>query len=117
MVSLRTVQKEGKDCVSCGKRFYANNATQNRCKKACRRREAPEPVKFCGVDGEGSGKDPSKYVLLGCGQEQIDNPQGLTWKECFQFLYSQFQSRPKGTAFVGFYLGYDFTQILKSLPQ
>lgn len=117
MVSLTVVQKEGRVCVSCGKGFYANNSTQDRCKKACRRREAPQPVKFCGVDGEGSGKDPSKYVLLGCGQEQIDNPEGLTWKECFQFLYSQFESHPKGTAFVGFYLGYDFTQILKSLPQ
>jgi hypothetical protein len=116
-MKLGTVQKEGRTCVSCGKGFFANNSTQERCKKACRRREAPQPVKFCGVDGEGSGRDPSRYVLLGCGQEQIARPEGLAWKECFEFLYAQFEAHPKGTAFVGFYLGYDFTQILKSMPQ
>lgn len=116
-MKLSVVQKEGRTCVSCGKGFYATTSTQERCKKACRRRGAPAPVTFRGVDGEGSGKDPSKYVLLGCGQEQIDNPNGLSWKECFEFLYRAYQMHPKGTAFVGFYLGYDFTQILKSLPQ
>lgn len=72
---------------------------------------------FVGIDGEGagSGKD-HRYVLLGCGDEYIENMEGLDWKTCFQFLYNCFQERPHA-AFVGFFLGYDFTQILKTLPE
>jgi hypothetical protein len=117
VVSLEAVELERGICVSCGKEFPRRQPSQERCKKACRWREGPTPVTFCAVDGEGSGRDPSKYVLLGCGQEQIDNPDGLSWKECFEFLYRQFESKPKGTAFVGFFLGYDFVQMLKSMPE
>lgn len=119
LVSLTfdVVELEKRECVSCGKEFHAKQPDQTRCKKACRWREAPDPVSFCAIDGEGSGRDPSKYVLLGCGQEQISDPEGLGWKSCFEFLYAQFQSKPKGTAFIGFCLGYDFTQILKSMPE
>lgn len=116
-LSFAAVELERRECVSCGEWFSAGGKGQIRCRKGCRRREGPEPVKFCGVDGEGSGKDPSLYVLLGCGQRQISNPQGLSWKECFEFLYQEFQAHPKGTAFIGFYLGYDFVQMIKSLPE
>lgn len=117
MVSLKAVELERGECVSCGKGFTRRQPGQTRCKKSCRWREGPSPVTFCAVDGEGSGKDPSKYVLLGCGQEQIDNPDGLSWKECFTFLYEQFEKRAKGTAFIGFFLGYDFVQMLKTMPE
>lgn len=71
--------------------------------------------KFIGVDGEGiSPESGHRYVLFGVGQEQISNINGLDWSEIFEFLYS---FREKGTAFVGFYLGYDFTQWLKTLPE
>lgn len=73
------------------------------------------PIRFVGVDGEGvTTPDGHSYVLLGVGQNQITNVDGLTWRESFDFLYQEY--RP-GTAYVGFYLGYDFTQILKSLPE
>lgn len=73
------------------------------------------PIKFVGVDGEGmTVKGKHKYVLFGVGQEQIEDENGLKWKDVFEFLYPF--NRP-GTAFAGFYLGYDFTQILSSLPQ
>lgn len=72
--------------------------------------------KFIAVDGEGvtipGGDHP--YVLLGVGQEQIENPAGLAWPEIFDFLYERWAPR---TAFVGFYLGYDFTQWLKTFPE
>lgn len=38
----------------------------------------------------------------------------LQWIDIFQFLYFHFE---KDTAFVGFFLGYDFTQWFKSLPE
>lgn len=76
----------------------------------------PGTRKFCAIDGEGLGAEPDRYVLLGVGQEQYENPNGITWKEAFEFLYSQYLRFGSGTSYVGFYLGYDFTQILKSLP-
>jgi hypothetical protein len=57
------------------------------------------------------------YKLIGCGAEQITNNDGLAWHEIFAFLYEQFESYEHGrTAFVGFFLGYDFAQWCKTLP-
>lgn len=73
------------------------------------------PINFVGVDGEGMTVDGRhRYVLFGVGDEQIENPDGLQWREVFDFLYRF--NKPE-TAFVGFYLGYDFTQIFATLPQ
>lgn len=73
--------------------------------------------RFVAIDGEGLGDKPDQYVLLGVGQDQYENPNGIEWKEAFQFLYSKFLEYGPRMAYVGFYLGYDFTQILKSLPE
>ena len=72
---------------------------------------------FVAVDGEGAGfgKD-HRYILLGCGERYIENIQGISWKEAFEFLYSCFEEKPRA-AFVGFFLGYDFTQLIKTLPE
>jgi hypothetical protein len=71
---------------------------------------------FRGVDGEGQGAGPShRYVLLSAGDRSLYNPLGIRWDEAFAFLYRDFQQHPHA-AYVGFYLSYDFNQILKSLP-
>lgn len=76
-----------------------------------------KPAVFIGVDGEGvNTPDEHKYVLLGVGDCQVENPDGLSWKEIFSFLYSSYQRFP-AAVFAGFYLGYDFTQWLKTLPE
>lgn len=76
---------------------------------------APGAVRFIAVDGEGIDRDGShRYALLGVGDDQIVNENGLQWDEVFEFLYSHYS---KGTAFVGFFLGYDFNQWLKTLPE
>jgi hypothetical protein len=69
------------------------------------------------VDGEGAGygKD-HRYVLLGCGARYIENVDGISWQEAFHFLYDCFLQNPQA-AFVGFFLGYDFTQIIKTMPE
>lgn len=79
-------------------------------------RKSESPIDFVGVDGEGVTDvfGIHRYVLFGVGEQQITNPDGLQWDEVFEFLYSQY--RP-ATAFVGFFLGYDFTQIFKTLPE
>jgi hypothetical protein len=58
-------------------------------------------------------KRTHKYVLLGVGDRQIENPDGLTWEECFEFLWSEFATGQ--VAYVGFFLGYDFIQMLRTL--
>src|SRR6266849_847841 len=75
------------------------------------------PTEFVCVDGEGITlpNGEHRYVLLGVGQQQISNPNGLEWTECFEFLWSQF--RKGSVAYTGFFLGYDFVQMLKTLPE
>jgi hypothetical protein len=85
----------------------------NQAGKRIHHRE-PGVVKFCAIDGEGINRDGSHiYALLGCGDDQISDENGLDWKTIFEFLYSHYQ---KGTAYVGFFLGYDFNQWFKTLP-
>lgn len=72
---------------------------------------------FIGVDGEGIGRGAShRYVLLGVGDRQLEDSGGIHWKDAFEFLYDAYRGNPDA-AFVGFFLGYDFTQILRSLPE
>jgi hypothetical protein len=104
-------------CEGCGNEFTRTDYRQRVCRKNCSRQFQTKRVRFVGVDGEGIGSDTHKYVLLGIGDRHIENPNGLGWKECFSFLYREFLRRGKGHAFVGFFLGYDFTQILKTLPE
>ena len=75
------------------------------------------PLEFVGVDGEGVtlADGTHRYVLLGVGEQQIENPDGLLWEECFEFLWSQFRTGP--TAYTGFFLGYDFVQMLRGLRE
>lgn len=62
------------------------------------------------------------YVLLSANGEDISEAQSLhhdgdplRHDEIFEFLYRQKLDHPKA-AFVGFFLGYDFSQWLKTLP-
>lgn len=81
------------------------------------RTDAKRQNKFIGVDGEGMGQGlDHRYVLLGVGDRQIEDTKGLYWKDCFDFLYDEYLESPDGI-FVGFFLGYDFTQILRTLPE
>lgn len=87
---------------------------QNDARKAVR---AAHDVPFIGVDGEGSGRWRNhKYVLLGVGDSQAENGGGLGFTEIFSHLYDCYKANPDGV-FTGFFLGYDFTQWFKNLPQ
>jgi hypothetical protein len=71
---------------------------------------------FICVDGEGINlpNGEHRYVLFGVGNDQIENENGLDWTDILAFLYSHYV---RGYAFVGFYLGYDFDQWLRTMPQ
>jgi hypothetical protein len=70
---------------------------------------------FIGVDGEGINlpNGEHRYVLLGIGDDQIEDENGLQWGDILEFLY---EHRKDGYAFVGFYLGYDFDRWLCTMP-
>lgn len=71
---------------------------------------------FVGVDGEGVGRDPHRYVLLGIGSEQVSDPTGLDFETIMGFLWEQYLAN-RDAVFAGYFLGYDFTQWFKSLPE
>jgi hypothetical protein len=58
-----------------------------------------------------------RYVLLSVGDQSLHkNGEPLTHDEIFSFLWEQFLAH-QNAAFVGFFLGYDFTFWLKSIPE
>ena len=74
-----------------------------------------------GIDGEGIGRYPHKYVLLavsdatGDFQKSIQNLDGLSSNTCLSFLSDLSYEYPEITAF-SFSFGYDITKILQDLP-
>jgi hypothetical protein len=109
---------DGLDTIKPGRRKNSKGGTTNHPPRT------EQPVKFVGVDGEGvsvfvvdsNGEctREHRYVLFGVGEHQIEDITGLSWQRVFGHLYGLY--RP-GTAYVGFFLGYDFTQIFKTLPE
>lgn len=78
------------------------------------------PTKFVCIDGEGVtlANGLHLYVLVGVADQQISNPNGLSWEEIFDFLWEQFLDHgTKSVAYTGFFLGYDFVQWFKTLPE
>lgn len=84
-------------------------------------------IRFIGVDGEGVNRPDGKheYVLLSVGNESLYYPDGrrLTFYDIVPFLWEQFLENLKCAApnekiaYVGFYLGYDFANWLKDIPE
>jgi hypothetical protein len=99
-------------------RKWESDAQRRAAQTDRRRRERrAHDLEFIGVDGEGTGRwRDHKYVLLGCGDSSIQNPDGLTFTSVMDFLYTQYKTNP-AACFAGFFLGYDFTQWFKTLPR
>lgn len=112
---------------ACGTEFETTNSRRTKCAKDCGRNSKVrnrartlrrELTEFIGVDGEGVTREDGThdYVLLSVGNESLFRNDGahLHWREIFPFLYEQFEKYPHA-AFVGFFLGYDFTQWFRTL--
>ena len=94
---------------TCGPNCSGNGARAEKAKR--------HEIEFIGIDGEGVGRGKAhKYILMGCGTNQFDNPEGIRWESALKFLYDSYRESPKA-AYVGFYLGYDICQIFRSLPE
>lgn len=72
---------------------------------------------WIGVDGEGLGRDPHRYVLLASSDSEgntthIEDLEGLSTDACLDWLLRL----PSNANIAGYYLGYDWTMILRDLP-
>ena len=72
-------------------------------------------IDFVGIDGEGINLPDGghNYALLGMGNYQIENKDGLVWHTILKELYELYQPR---VAFVGYYLSYDFNRWIRTMP-
>lgn len=107
-------------CTGCGRDFYPTGNGQSRCTKGCNKKSVrgnSGVTKFIAVDGEGVTNPETgehKYVLLSVGDQSLHRDgRELTTHEIFAFLWKNYNPR---FAYVGFFLGYDFTMWLKGLP-
>lgn len=70
--------------------------------------------RWVGVDGEGVGRKPHKYVLLACSdRDYVEDRRGLSTKQCLDFLL---ELGSRDARLCGYYLSYDWTMILRDLP-
>jgi hypothetical protein len=113
-------------CKGCGNEFVATNVRKIRCRKDCgvanrARTRTLLDHEFCfvGVDGEGVDRPDGvhEYVMLSVGDQTLwKDGRALTLGEILSFLWQQYTERPDA-AYVGFFLGYDFIQWEKLLPE
>ena len=73
--------------------------------------------RIVGIDGEGLGRAPHRYVLMAwhdnAGKsDALENLDGLGTEACLAWLW---RSLPRDGLICGFYLGYDWTMILREL--
>lgn len=85
-------------------------------------------VTWLGLDGEGIGRFPHRYVMLclnsadGEREDYVEDVNGLTTNDCLSFLLDSAAARDtKGKHgashnVCGYYLTYDWTKILADLP-
>lgn len=116
-----------KTCPHCGRWFFPNRSDAKYCSRACQHaatnhtarahKRAEKIIEFIGVDGESRPyQNTNKYHILSVGDQTLyRNGDELQFFEICRFLYNCFLENPFA-AYVGFYLGYDFTYWLRSLP-
>lgn len=114
-------------CKGCGNEFVTTNVRQIRCHKRCglssntarANKRLSNEIVFVGVDGEGVDRPDGthEYVMLSVGSRTLwrDGRQ-LTLREILSFLWECYQDAPDA-CYIGFFLGYDFIQWEKLLPE
>jgi hypothetical protein len=94
---------------------YENNGYKNRARAQAR---AEGRTHFIGVDGEGwtDAEGTHRYAQLSVGSDTIFGWEHLDFTEICEFLWNCFCENPRA-AYVGFFLGYDFSQWFRTLPE
>lgn len=97
----------------------SHKRTHNGSRAKFRKESYERLTNFVCIDGEGITLPDGthRYVLLGVGDQQISNERGLSWEEICDFLWEQYLDHGSRVAYTGFFLGYDFIQWLRNLPE
>ncbi len=120
-------------CVGCWK-LFPGRPNKIRCKPSCGRKQPGDRHKnkkrpggrykrivthFIAVDGEGITLENGehRYVLISVGDKSYHrNGEHLQFEDVWAFLWDQFMLDQTAT-YVGFFLGYDFAQWFRTLPE
>lgn len=107
---------------ACAKCSLPQDQHRSRTKRSGKRSEAKQPPKkdkvYVGIDGEGQGEIPHRYVTLAASDEfgqdtwSVHNERGLSTVECLDFILSI----PDNTRIFAYAFNYDLTKMLKDLP-
>lgn len=110
---------DGETCTLC-KRTLSQH--RSRLKRSGKRSQYPKRYakdrRYIGIDGEGQGEIPHRYVTLAASDEwgsdtwHVHNPEGLSTEQCLDFILSI----PEDTRIFAYAFNYDLTKILKDLP-
>lgn len=69
--------------------------------------------RWIGVDGEGVGRKPHRYVLLACSDgDYVETRKGLSTVDCLEYLLDL---GSRDARVCGYFLGYDWTMLLADL--
>jgi hypothetical protein len=123
--------KNQKYCPDCKPKNYDYRTNQQKHETRSLMRElgiGGSPTIFVGVDGEAvwAGKPYESawnYCLLSVGENSLHHGgEQLELSDIFDFLYSEYLSTRHNNpgrkiAFTGFFLGFDFTQWFRQLPE
>ena len=112
----------GDPCQRCGRAPSDHRAPRKRNRPSGRdHRSEDERCAFFGIDGEGQGRAPHRYTLMGCADETGDRTwvlrpeEGLTdlsTAQCLEFVCSLPKRHAKLFAYS---FGYDLTMILRDV--
>lgn len=115
-------------CKRCSNEFTTTNRRKVHCRPDCSRahtnssradKRLANEIVFIGVDGEGVDRPDGvhEYVMLSVGARTLwRNGVALTLGDILSFLWECYCDEPDA-AYVGFFLGYDFIQWEKLLPE
>lgn len=115
-----------RECVGCGQLFETDIFRRKAC-NLCRVGKNPtrsairkhHAISFVGVDGESVNRPDGShdYVMLSVGDQTLFNDGNvLRFTEIMAFLWQCHLAQPQ-VVMVGFFLGYDFTQWERLLPE
>jgi hypothetical protein len=114
-------------CRHCAAPIYSRRRNAIYCSRDCQheathntartKKRENDLVPFIAIDGESRPhENTNKYHILSCGDATLyRGGDALTFPDICSFLYEQFELNPHAS-YVGFYLEYDFTYWLRTLP-
>lgn len=102
---------------------HSSGITRPKKKDTRKSHHSTGTTRFIAIDGEGINPDDDSHIygMLSIGSDPewtIVDENGLEWETILDHLYDYHLSNgAPGTAYVGFYLSYDFDRWLRTMPQ